>query len=205
MPNGFEVYSDSGKIQASDKHYDLSRSRVQSYSGRIEFSDRIYAIEPNVNKGVNVGFVFDPPTLTQAVQGDGKLHVFEFGHISQSNFGLEVYDANGKLTFSSNLRSCNVIDFIDVPDYTNMSASGSVLFSKSYTALRIAIIPTRIPFFALSSPDFGYFHLGTLSFIKRGDRLEIERVVSEYNGLSSFVGFIYPTRLSFAVIDVTNF
>lgn len=205
MPNGFEVFSDKGVLQASDKHYDLSRSRFQDYNGRIEFSDRIYAIEPNANKGVNVGFIFDPPTLIQAVQGDGKLHVFEFGHVPQSSFGLEVYDDAGKLTFSSNLRSCNVIDFIDVPNYTNMGGTGNVLFSKNYTAQRIAIIPTRIPFFALSSPDFGYFHLGTLSFIRRGDRLEIERVVSEYNALSSFVGFEYPTRVSFAVIDVTNF
>ena len=205
MASGFEVYSDTGTIQASDKHYDLSRSRSQKYNGAVEFHDRIYAIEPDNTKGVNVKFVSDPPVLTQAVQGDGTLHIFEFGHVPVGKLGLEIYDEKGLLTFSSDLRSCNVIDFIDVPDYTNMGGDGSVFFSKMYNSTRFAIIPVRIPFMALKSNDFGYNHLGTLSFIRTGNQLEIRRIVSGYNELSSFVGFVYPKRLSFAVIDVTNF
>lgn len=205
MPSGFEVYGDNGTLQASDKHYDLSRSRTQKYSGDVVFYDRIYAIEPDNTKGVNVKFISDPPVLTQAVQGNGTLHIFEFGHVPKGKMGLEVYDEAGLLTFSSDLRSCNVIDFIDVPDYTNMGEVGGVFFSKQYDAARFAIIPIRIPFMALKSDTPNYNHLGTLSFMKNGNRLEITRLVSQYNELSSFVGFIYPKRLSFAVIDVTNF
>lgn len=205
MASGFEVYSDTGTIQASDKHYDLSRSRSQKYNGVVEFDDRIYAIEPDNTKGVNVKFVSDPPVLTQSVQGEGTLHIFEFGHVPKGTLGIEVYDENGLLTFSSDLRSCNVIDFIDVPDYTNMGEQDGVFFSKNYSATRFAIIPVRIPFMALKSDDFGYSHLGTLSFIRNGNRLEVRRIVSAYNELSSFVGFSYPKRLSFVVIDVTNF
>lgn len=205
MPSGFEVYSDNGTLQASDKHYDLSRSRTQKYSGDVEFYDRIYAIEPDNTKGVNVKFISDPPVLTQAVQGNGTLHIFEFGHVPRGKMGLEVYDEAGLLTFSSDLRSCNVIDFIDIPNYENMSGSNGALSTKDYGVSRFAIIPIRIPFMALASDNFNTHHLGTLSFIKNGTTLEIRRVISERDYLPSFLGFVYPKRLSFAVIDVTNF
>lgn len=205
MASGFEVYSDNGTLQASDKHYDLSRSRTQKYSGDIEFHDRVYAIEPDNTKGVNVKLLEGLTVMTQAVQGSGTLHIFEFGHAPNGNMGLEVYDEAGLLTFSSNLRSCNVIDFIDVPDYTNMGEVGGVFFTKQYDAARFAIIPIRIPFMALKSDTPNYNHLGTLSFMRNGNRLEIRRLVSQYDELSSFLGFVYPKRLSFAVIDVTNF
>ena len=205
MPNGFEVYSDSGKIQASDKHYDLSRSSFQSFSGSLVFYDKIYAIEPDNMKSVNVKFVTAPPVLTQAVQGDGTLHIFKFGHVPVGSMGIEVYDESGLLTFCSDLRSCNVIDFIDVPDYTSMGTTGDILFSKDYGVARFAIIPIRIPFFALSAEPYANYHLGTIGFIRNGSQLRVERVISVYNNLPYGIPFVYPKRLSFAVIDVTNF
>lgn len=205
MPTGFEVYSDIGTLQASDTHYDLSRSRTQKYSGDVVFHDRIYAIEPDSNKGVNVKFVDNPPVLTQAVQGNGTLHIFEFGHVPKGAMGLEVYDEAGLLTFSSDLRSCNVIDFIDVSDYRYMGGSGDILFSKFYSSSRFAIIPIRVPFFAIGSSAYIDNHLGTINFIRTGNQLVLKSVISQREALPHIVPFIYPKRISFAVIDVTNF
>lgn len=208
MANGFEVYDDLGRTQASDKAYDLSISAEYVITSRTLINKDMLALESAPDERIFLGFYRETGEegISNIVKGKGKAHVFEYGQVLSANLGLEVYDEVGKLTFSSNLKSCNVIDFVSIPNIFNSDAGGGLTFSKYYGGKRVAVIPIKLPYFAVRNPQNSVINmLATMGFDTTGGYVRVGRSVDEENFLPSSMQFQYPTELVFMVIDVTNY
>jgi hypothetical protein len=125
MPAGFETYTDTGALQASSDMFSLhlrktgTATTITRTFGNTEASDLVVAKPAGYSSdamcavqipGYSVGFVgygnggwcfaSDAPVGTTA-----NWFIFDKAdQIPASNFGIETYDAAGKITFSSNFR-----------------------------------------------------------------------------------------------------
>lgn len=206
MPNGFEVYDDSGRLQASDKSYDLSIVKSQAINGKINILESMVALENAGNEWAFLQLWRDNADegIPVIAKGQGIVHSFDAATYPSTNFGLEVYDDAGKVTFSSRLKSCNVIDFVTIPDIFAIT-SGAV-FSKYYGGLRVAVVPIKIPYYAVRNPnDSSYRSLATMGFKTTGSTVIVDQCIDVVKGLPSSIGFKYPSELVFMVINVTNY
>lgn len=105
-----------------------------------------FAISPNPDQGFAFPYRSDDPNQTYRFAQAGAL-IFEFTENTTDygeRTGLELYDASGKLTYSSTAKYMNVIDYVKVNDIRNG-------FSKNYGTTNIAVVPTVLPITATAS------------------------------------------------------
>lgn len=208
MPSGFEVYDDSGRLQASDKTYDLSITSTHTINGKFPVRKSMVALESTQSGWAFLGLWRDigEEDIENMAKGDGVVHVFEYKVVAGANFGLEVYDEQGGLTFSSNLKSCNVIDFVSIPNIFNSNVGDGLTFNKYYGNRRVAVIPVKLPYYAVRNPNNSINNsLATMGFNTADGSVKVGTVIDMEIFLPTSIAFQYPTELVFMVIDVTNY
>lgn len=137
--------------------------------------------------------------------GIGEFLIFKHSQpIASSNFGMEVFDENGVLQFTSNQKTLKLLDTVfinDIRTTQTMVAGRRTYWSKDYGARDIALIFIESPFWG-ESP-----HYMTVAPAKRGSVFALEAVVELTDRESvDFGGGVKPTwGLKALIIDVTGY
>lgn len=133
MANGLTVYNDASTLQIDSNYRNLLLVSKQSYSGNsvILQDGAIFAFSGK-------GYILD------GLGGDDRLWVFGSGTVygfslidaMPSNNGLEVYDENGKLCFSSSSKPMRVIDMLNAPFFSDTPP----VINKNYAVSKTAVV-----------------------------------------------------------------
>lgn len=133
MANGLTVYNDASTLQIDSNYRNLLLVSKQSYSGNsvILQDGVIFAFSGK-------GYILD------GLGGDDRLWVFGSGTVygfslidaMPSNNGLEVYDENGKLCFSSSSKPMRVIDMLNAPFFSDTPP----MINKNYAVSKTAVV-----------------------------------------------------------------
>ncbi len=199
MTTGFLLYDNYGRKQVTDNAIDLVYKNKVLVNGYLYNDDFIVALQPAINKKIYRRYGYSKHN----VAGNGYLYTFNFNYNSstKNKYGLEVYDENGNLTFTSNLLSLNIIDDVyieNINETYRMLDGETSYFSKSYGSTDIAVIPLISPTWLSSGNELTesyYFKNGCLrvSFAIRSDDVGGRRLKTE------------AYALHFLVIDTSNY
>lgn len=135
---------------------------------------------------------------------DCEWHYFGTKQFVKANPGLNLYNDDGTLFFSSNFKPLRVIDFIDgtfakAEDIIN----GKVISDKNYGSRKLAVIVGHVP--------YRYYATGTLYLIAPkitttlAGRVKIEMAQAGTASSGSYRGNLYTLRYNFLVVDVTDY
>lgn len=119
---------------------------------------------------------------------------------TNQNFGLEVYNELGEVSWASYNTSMNILDVVKAPDFRYAGGDLNNFFVKNYGHKEVAVIPISLPYYQENNVvyDVGYtFNSeGALRLYKRRvmtlDRDEIKQ------GWNFTIGY----RLEFLIVDV---
>lgn len=133
MANGLTVYNDASTLQIDSNYRNLLLVSKKSYNGNsvISQSGVIFAFSGK-------GYILD------GLGGDDRLWVFGSGTVygfslidaMPSNNGLEVYDENGKLCFSSSSKPMRVIDMLNAPFFSDTKP----VINRNYGVSKTAVV-----------------------------------------------------------------
>lgn len=217
MYAGIEITNDSGRKQIIDTAPILTLERVRNINNtNFRNADAIYisptrvvALKPSDGYGLTTCFDpygrggIDPHTgvnMRHFVVGKGSILEFqEEQPIGNSSFGLEVYDKNGVIQYSSNQKPLRVLDFIDMEDVrSHGDTSGGVrrYWSKSYGGRDIAVITSRKPVWRSGNRSI------TTGIVKRGNTYSIEALTES---LWAAGGVVESWNYQGIVVDATNY
>lgn len=214
---GFLVYDDAGRAQVVDDAYDITLERTVNVNGSANIREPIIALQPTATSPIFFQYIFRGDHMTpsemekQEVRGVGKAHVFDFNNnVVSTYFGLEVYDANGKPTFSTATRSIDIIDVISISDWRDAQQSngGNIVFRKRYHTDKVAVIPSSVPFEMMNlSNNSSSYALGSTGYSMENGYLTVRKVSTDDNFFPKFSGVYYFVQYEFfaLVIDVSNF
>lgn len=141
---GFEIAADNGTVQVSADYYDATLASTQTVNGEVRTSKPFFAMRPtSATQYIAPAVELKEPL--SVIRGVGKLYFFDFAmNPASTNSGIETYDENGKLTFSSRTLSLDIIDYIEIPDI--FAFKGDLMFDKTYPShVRPAVIPVNSP------------------------------------------------------------
>ncbi len=201
MAIGFSLYDTHGRKQVTDNAIDLVYKHKIVVNDYLENNDLVVALQPNANKKIyrldTVG------RIKNRISGYGYLYVFDFNYTSsaENKYGLEVYDKNGNLTFTSNLLSLNIIDdvYIENINETYRILNGETsYFSKNYGSTDIAVIPLISPMWWSSGNAMSESY-----YIKNGCLRVSSAVFLDDVWKKSLI--IESFTLHFLVIDTSNY
>lgn len=146
MPAGFQVIGQHGVVQVDENYYNMVyrtrgsalirnngryNSATINYQGEANSSPMLCTAYSNVFLWINsLTKSGDNYTFEIAANGEDNVSYFIFDKVAATptNAGLEVYNANGGLVFSSNQRPMRVVSVFPV-------ASGTPIQPASYTPL----------------------------------------------------------------------
>lgn len=121
---------------------------------------------------------------------------------TNQNFGLEVYNELGEVSWASYNTSMNILDVVKAPDFRYIGGDLNNFFVKNYGHKEVAVIPISMPYYQENNKvyDVGYtFNSeGALRLYKRlvyslsGDEID--------QGWNDTIGY----RLEFLIVDVRN-
>lgn len=210
MSVGLTVYNDKNKLQISSEYINVclkSKSAIpkppHNKTGLFDsWNDTaMFAIRPTPDTGL-VSFI-KSNSNTGADLSTGTIYNFheELPVTNISRLGLEVYDANGRLTYASDYKSINIIDSV------TLARSSSVWsWSKDYGSTDIAVIPviTAMEFVGpLGIATRGFlvmcFALSSAGVLSIGQK----PVGSAPSGANQ--PYVSSSTISFLVIDVTGY
>lgn len=228
MPSGFETYDVNGRLQCNQDlllfflrksgtvsaefggyPLDTNRLRVPGVSSYPEalvgFSGGGgYGVGYELNGGGSWSYITDAP-----VGQSFNYFIFEASDkIPTSNFGIEVYNSAGKLTFATSQRAMRVKQILNMPDDNTVSAT--------FSGRQLGFIPMHWGGYNRYGPsDTGepgyYFHDWSVyagAVINSGQTIQT-RIVNVPGGRRDVAG-TEPTDNAFErggqffVIDVTN-
>ena len=209
MEAGLTVFNESGDMQINSNYFNLvldSSTNIpagQSTTTKLFESwntKPIFAIRPDPNDKYALYF----KSRDNNYEGSGTIYNFKDAAPNSTNngFGLEVYRPDGTLSYSSNEKGMNVIDYVKL----NISGNTNDFFSKNYGSTDIAVVPTLSPIGFSGAGQPGMVTAYGLAF-----KLSSTGVLS-----ASMIGFqVYPEgiadyfgntyKLEFLVIDTTGY
>lgn len=210
MPVGFEVIDDLGRRQVVDSAPLLTfkDKKVVNGSSTVYLTDKfLMAAKPSNNEplllttfrvSASTIDTEDNERYAYRTVGKGEFIRFDYGvaPISAGNYGLEVFNENGVLRFSSHQKPLKILDFISISDLRTID--GNVYWSKSYAGKEVAVITQQYPIWNEGS------NIITAAAFKRDSSITIEKVIEEVDGSitsglqKSYTGY-------YIVVDVTGF
>lgn len=121
---------------------------------------------------------------------------------TNQNFGLEVYNESGEVSWASYNASMNILDVVKATDFRYAGGDLNNFFVKNYGHKNVAVIPIHTPRYQENNVvyDVGYTFntAGALRLYKRVyyrlDRDEINMGINDTHGY----------RLEFLIVDVSN-
>ncbi|PNK59479.1 hypothetical protein [Psychrobacter sp. FDAARGOS_221] len=206
----FEVYNSDGSLQVTaNQAYDLSLTSTiiqQQASATYIDPSKIYALQPVADDDSGVTHLFfnpnKPDGLIQIAGSTGaKVHIFDYmlPQARQNEYGLEVYDSDGVITFSSRYPSLNVIDHIKADAGIDAQRHGR----RNYGTTNLAIVPNKIPFIIQLGgvANLAYF-ITTVWTIEQGELCWYTKAVTT---APPFENFESSSAIDFLVIDTSHF
>lgn len=216
MPVGLEVMDDKGRVQIIDKAPLLSFKDTKVVSGdtnnRYLTDKHLLAAKPsNGNKLLLTNFAvsndidtIDNQRYAFRTVGLGSFFRFEYGvqpTSSSEKYGLELYNEQGILIFSSSQKPIALLDIVTIPDIRNTAKNinGNITYwSKDYGMKDVAVITVQYPIWSSGS------NIMTAAAVKRDRVMAIEQVV-EWTDSQLVPGLITSWSASYLIIDITNY
>ena len=113
MTIGIQAFNDAGNLQISAdyKNFAVKEIKRKVRGTPISHNGVFLGIKPDISYS-NARNICSPYTRSEYNFGKSTAYVFDLAErvIHNSEYGLEVFDATGKLAFSSSLRYTRVID-----------------------------------------------------------------------------------------------
>ncbi|WP_434352977.1 hypothetical protein VH441_07205 [Psychrobacter sp. HD31] len=191
MAANFLIMDDEGRKQVVDNAIDLRLSNTFSVDGvhRLSVFD-VCAIQPTGTYKIYEDNSIWGSDYPHSFYGKGLIHVFDYGYTtspSDAKYGIEVYDENGKLTFSSAFLSLNILDVvqIDIRDNARYENGERVYWSKDYGHSNVAIIPLTSPWFAADGKE------STVACLMEGTTLKLARKKTNHGDASRLISTFY--------------
>ncbi|WP_296201979.1 hypothetical protein [Psychrobacter sp. UBA3962] len=220
--HGFQVLSERGDVQLSDKAYDITWQNATELKGEGEFSGDFIAVEPRDGETfypfplkLRIGgwsddtvFADINPDKIQMYKGSGRVHFFGYTTTPPvgENFGLQVFNENKELTFSSGMLSLDILEVVEVDD---VRINTNSVISRHFVGDRkVAIVPLGNPFLMVREGDkYDHFDVWSASFSREGQYIVTKYIKSRESYIPSFIGFRYTSRssLQFLIIDLKGF
>lgn len=223
MPDfyGFEVLGDSGLVQLSDKAFDLTWQNVATLNGTGDFSGDFLAVEPQQGQTfypimldmpiVSSGppYPQQNPDKLQRYGGQGRVHYFGYDKgTAGENYGLQVFNDAGEVTFSSNRLSIDILESVYIYDIReDLKANNNQYITRIYVGdKKAAVILTGMPLL-LEKNSRNHFDGYSVSFSREGSYITVRYFKFKESFMPSFLGFRYTSRasLQFLVIDLKGF
>lgn len=215
MPVGLEVMDDNGRVQIIDKAPLLSFKDIKVVSGDSNryLTDKhlLAAMPSNGNKLLLTTFAasndvdtIDNQRYAFRTVGLGSFFRFEYGvqpTSSSEKYGLELYNEQGVLIFSSSQKPIILLDIVTIPDIRNTATNinGNITYwSKDYGMKNVAVITVQYPIWSSGS------NIMTAAAVKRNQVMAIEQVV-EWTDSQLVSGLITSWSASYLIVDVTNY
>ncbi len=197
----FEIYNDEGCVQvSSDNAYNLALDSVYILKGNSdqwgngEFTpptDKLYALQPTSEM---IAHTFIGELKIKGGKG-AKVYTFcEPKKGSSDEYGIEVYDEHGKLTFANSYLNLNVIDHVKI------ESSNSNKYTRDYGTTNIAVIPNKVTSAIWRVEHIGFF-ISTAWWFESGQLCFANTQVSSAPVLD--YNIIQSDDIDFLVIDTS--
>ena len=117
MGQGFEVINDKGEVQVTSEAPLLAFDSSYDISGRTNVPAKIIALAPTMG-GDRVNWSWGFQKGYSTFVGQGYAFTFDYGMPPESiaNYGIEVFNAAGELTFSSGQRAMRIVKQVSISD-----------------------------------------------------------------------------------------
>lgn len=167
MPAGFQCLNDSGVFQVDDAYRNLHL--VASGSGNLgnanmsAFTGALASCSSNAMVAWVLGGAFGGFPLmgeyvggvrktvvmrTEAEQAPAQWYIFDLVNpVSSQNFGVEIFTANGTLSFSSSGYQARILDFIPPVQLPSNSVETDFLIYENRTGREVAYMPVTSNFY----------------------------------------------------------
>lgn len=220
---GFQITDDFGNVQVMDEAYDLTWQKAHTLNGDGDFSADLLAIEPAQGQKIEVipliwpGGATNTPPVTdnnpeqiESFRGVGRVHEFSFNLTGpRKNFGLEVFDAEGNTTFTTNLLSIDIKLSYSTGNYRqSMEENGGQYITKQYVGDgAVGVVVLGHPH-TLKANSRGHMDAYTVSFAREGQYI-VAREAKTYDTWMpvGFLSFKYQSFLGlrFLIVDLKGF
>lgn len=200
----FETYSEDNKLQVTSDSLNISLASEQLFTASTQYyqmPNGIYALQPSTGYSSKITHRFQND-LKLVINGDAGSKIYTFSYSRQpsnSDYGLQIFDGNGNLTFTSEFASLNVVDHIQMSMYDSNNQLQT--FQKDYGTTSIAIIPNKIPLVFLPV-GAGLLSTSVWSFTNGNLKCYVETT-----GISPPVSVetVISSTIDFLVIDTSYF
>lgn len=200
------VFNDGGSLQIDSNYFNVYIESVKDiasgkYPTQTPFDNHadtpLFAIQPTPNGLYTIVF-----KSTNFENNRFKLYgISDTPSQLSSNFGLEVYRADGSVSFSSKNKGLKIIDYVK----TNVKQSqNDIFFSKNYGSNNIAVIPAVLPI-GFVPGQAGSAIVYSIAFSIQSGVLSAKKIAFA----TASAGFLDRARdvydVEFLVIDVSNY
>ena len=138
----------------------------------------------------------------------GQATLFHFGtkEYVKATEGINIYDDNQKLVFSSNIQPMRVVDFIQGKFDVNEIVNGKVIYDKLFKPNRIyAVILGQYSYRYYAGSSTLYCFAPKITTTVSTGRVKIEFAIAGTASAGSYRGNMYTNDYNFLVVDVTNY
>ena len=189
------------------------------YRDYPEMTETLIAIQPSTepsqanlsyaikSRGASlVGYHPHAPAKGISVEGS-RVTIYYYTWLPQpvqnnKNFGLEVFNESGEVSWASYNTSMNILDVVKAPDFRYIGGDLDNFFVKDYGHKEVAVIPISLPYYQENNRvyDVGY------TFNTEGALRLYKRLVMTLTGdeIDSGWNFTIGYRLEFLIVDVRN-
>lgn len=207
MSIGLEIINDNGSRQVVDTaplltFKDKLKYEYTSSGNRYFTADYLLAVKPDNNSSI-VLTTIGTSSYSYKVVGTGDVirYDYEVAPSGGDRFGLEVYNEQGTLQYSSNQKALKVLEVISISDIRTVSGNfniGSVFWSKNYQGKELAMMTIRKPFRSASNS------LRTLALTKSGYDYSLT-IQQEASGDAWGTNVVSKYNLYCLILDVTGY
>lgn len=209
MPEGLLIENEGNKVQIDSKYRNLHYFKKISGTLFLHSTEHVHAFKSNDSNPFSIR-CYCMDNVNCYYELSKNVDSYQFGWnvpAAAESFGLEVYDAGGKVVFSSSTKPLRVLDFVTL----NVArVSDVVVFNKRYSGKSIAIIPSQIPYnFERNNQNIrGYSFIFTVT----GDSLSVKYgIAKEWRAdRGSITGSaarndVFQPYANFLVVDITGY
>lgn len=150
MPS-FETYSESGRLQISDEAVGLTISSIETIKPYYtHHKHKFYALQPKSGEAISTTNYYwkSMDGIFGSHMGEGRVFIFSYDYTPppSTNYGIEVYDKDGRVTFSSNMLTVDILEVVDVEDARQLGSGVNGTFYRKYFGDdNLAVIPVYLP------------------------------------------------------------
>ena len=216
MGIGLEVTNENGRKQVVDSAplltYMSKTTGINDNNKEWVDPRATIGLSPAEGKSLITRFVLTDRLITyedgskarqELSKGEGSFYFFEYGVApTATSFGLELFNEQGELQFSSNQKPLRLLDVIDVDDIRNHRTSTNGFngyCAKTFPNKDIAVIMINYPVWQ------NHDKLMTAAPTKRGYTITFEDFIEDQNSDLIGAGVYSAWNLKALIVDVTNY